>query len=32
MARALIAAALLCALFSPVMAARHRTVCVAVAI
>lgn len=32
MARILIAAALLCALASPAMAARHRTVCVAVAI
>ena len=32
MARALLAAALLCALASPVVAARHRTVCVAVTI
>ena len=32
MTRALIAAALLCALASPAMAARHRAVCVAVAI
>lgn len=32
MARALLAVALLCALASPAMAARHRTVCVAVMI